>query len=237
MASQSKPKNLVPEFSTLDAMTLIRFQWTPVGSPQVAYYLQIYDITSGSTLVYNSGVVVTTDTFLELAEGTLSNDRYYTWNVTVYKDGVNYIQSEWIIFATAQRPTVTIPFYGVSGQSFKFTGVPIVAAQTTLQKFIFNLYSSTGELVDTSGEVFSSTCEYIFSGLISNQTYVVECIVTDQLGQSGTSGYVVFTPVYTSTDPVQLLEVIVDNDNAYNTVNWGLIKLSTGIIFGVGYFV
>lgn len=237
MALQSLPINLSPEFVTLDATADILFQWTPVGAPQTRFRLLIYDITTGSTLTYDSTVVVSTDTFLLVPGATMVNDKTYTWVVLVYRDAVNYVTSEWIIITTAIAPTVTVSFDSVTDQVYLFTGNYTVATNTTLQKFVFDLYDATNVLIDTSGVVYSATCQYGFSGLSNGVSYSLICTVTDQNNQTTISSPFAFVPSFSIPNTMSVVEVTVVDESAYNTIEWVAMLVVTGVLTGSGQYL
>lgn len=235
---QSKPINMYPDYNTLDATQAIGFTWTPQGASQYGYQLVIYNQSLATpAIVYDSGVVVSTDEFKILPAATLSNGNYYSWAIRVYANVTDYINSDFLIFKTSAVPVVTLASTPNNVQNYTFQLIYTLASGVSFKKYRYTLYDSNGAVVEDTGDVYDPNATYSATGLVSGATYTIIGYVTDQNDLIGNTGLISFITNYTSPNGISLLTATADDINGDVQLDFTLIKLITGTITGTSSYV
>lgn len=104
----------------------------------------------------------------------------------------NYVESNDFYFTTRTSPLVSIVVKNptetqgdtviLSSPILEATGLYSQQQSTPIESYVFNLYSSDGELIATSGDVISSQISYTYKGLMTNHDYTLELVVTNEDG-------------------------------------------------------
>ena len=102
----------------------------------------------------------------------------------------NYVESNDFYFNTRTEPEVSITIKNLtsldgntvvlSSPILEATGLYTQQQSIPIESYVFNLYSSDGELVDTSGDIISSKITYTYKGLMTNRNYTLELAVTNE---------------------------------------------------------
>lgn len=229
---QFLPSNMQPEFISIDATKDYTFTWQANGDTQYAYQLYIYK-NSDNSLVYDSTKIISSTESHTLPAGTLTNGVEYKWKLHIYKDDINYIESEYILFKTNSAPQVTLTVSStINYQNYEFIATYTHPENVAPQKFKFILYNSNDEIIIDTDYIYLYNIKYKFTGLQNNTTYKVECIVVDQNNLSSTSGKQTFSVSYTVPDSIPDLNITPDNANGIINISWSDIIQLSGVSVG-----
>jgi len=118
-----------------------------------------------------------------------------------YNIYTNYVVSDDIYFKARALPVISITTYTatVTNKAFTFTGSYTQSDNVDWKYYTFNLYDSSGELLDTTGEVNTGTISYTFDGFLTGTSYSIELVVETQDGTSVTTGLESFSVLYAIT--------------------------------------
>lgn len=200
---------------------------------------------SGSQITGNRLIIKRNDTLATVYDNTQTTFGYsHTIPANTLQNGVNYIANLIAISGTEQSPESRAQsFICLATPTFRFTNIPqnnvidnnsfqfmLEYNQTNgepLNSVVFNLYSQTGALLSTSGNInnFGSnpvTVPYLFSGFNENQIYYIEANGETLHGMVITTGQIKFSVIYDSTSVYNDLVVT-------NNCKGGYINISSSI--------
>lgn len=214
--------------AAFDATQEFTFTFNVIGGDQVTG--NILTIRNNSTLEEVYSQQQTSFRFIHtLPANTLTNDTYYqaTLNTVNAQGDMSPVSN-------------TIQFYCYTQPTFEFTNMPtgnIVSNASyefivqynqiqgeILNGYTFNLYSSFGVLLSTSGPQYNTssilplTISHLFSGFDDNTEYIVECIGTTAEGTSITTGQIAFTVSYTAPSLYSAFVVSNNCEEGYITI-------------------
>lgn len=225
-----KPKYLEPKNKAVDASVDNVFSWQSQGEPQTHYQLKIYELPN--TLIYDSTKLAGDDNEYTLPASSLTNNKEYKWTVETFGASGSATSNE-VYLKTNAKPTVTL----IVPASLTVQSYTIIAtyAQTdgiSMKQYKFIMYDDADNVIDDTGWLYDYSLTYILDGLISGNTYKVECLVVAQNGLDATSGKQSFTVSYLKPDATRSIITIPQNDRGSMLVRWDTLKQVTPVITG-----
>lgn len=222
----------VPAFDSLQAQT---FTFNVIGGSQVvANTLTIKDNATLST-VYSQ--TQTTFKFEHtLPTNTLTNGTYYQATLST-KDaqGNESTESAPIQFYCYTQPTFSItnmPLGNiVQNASYSFTATYNQIQGELLNAYVFNLYNSSGALIDTSSTLYTTSsslptsASYLFSGFDDKSSYSVEVNGITVGGTNITTGKVVFTTRYEHPSAFSLFYLSNNCQDGYISIESNIVNI------------
>ena len=225
-----QPTNIFPSSfagvggGVIDVTQPLTVSWQVNGSSALTYYqIQIYENTTASNLVYNSGQTAVNPPFFGVtstgevqyftvpiqptALSGLSNgfSSGYKMVITQWWNGGNIQQTSPSFFITRLSPTLSItPTPGtVTGRSATFTADYTQAQGDTLDWFRWML-ATVDDLdnpIEDSGNIFGTEdIQVTYDGLFTNTQYAVRCMIQTESGQQADTGWKPFNVTYTVSD-------------------------------------
>lgn len=208
------------------------FYFTVSGGAQIVKNKIVVRLQSDNTIVY-SGIETTYRTQHTIPANTLSNGNYYNYYINTYDtDGNESVNSNVISFYCYTTPTVEITNLTdgdiVENTSFIFN-IRYNQEQGELLDFLsVNLYSSSGQLIKTSENMYSSdtppiTFNYTIGGLENNTIYKVQVNATSVNGTLTSSALVSFDVIYSRP-------ALYSSFDITNKCNDGYVQLHSNIV-------
>lgn len=225
-----QPTNIFPSSfagvggGVIDVTQPLTVSWQVNGSSALTYYqIQIYENTTASNLVYNSGQTAVNPPFFGVtstgevqyftvpiqptALSGLSNgfSSGYKMVITQWWNGGNIQQTSPSFFITRLSPTLSItPTPGtVTGRSATFTADYTQAQGDTLDWFRWMLATADDldNPIEDSGNIFGTEdIQVTYDGLFTNTQYAVRCMIQTESGQQADTGWKPFNVTYTVSD-------------------------------------
>ncbi|MGG1663098.1 hypothetical protein ACIFQN_27580, partial [Brevibacillus sp. NRS-1366] len=117
-----KPYNLIPTGGVaVDAKENNVISWSVSGDIQTAFEIKIYDNTN-NTLSWSLPKTSSYSLKYSLPSSTLTNGKEYKWQVIIYNEANKSIASDFHVFQTSSRPTITVnQIPTVAAPSYMFT--------------------------------------------------------------------------------------------------------------------
>lgn len=208
------------------------FYFTVSGGAQIVKNKIVVRLQSDNTIVY-SGIETTYRTQHTIPANTLSNGNYYNYYINTYDtDGNESVDSNVISFYCYTTPTIEITNLTdgdiVENTSFIFN-IRYNQEQGELLDFLsVNLYSSSGQLIKTSENMYSSdtppiTFNYTIGGLENNTIYKVQVNATSVNGTLTSSALVSFDVIYSRP-------ALYSSFDITNKCNDGYVQLHSNIV-------
>ena len=208
------------------------FYFTVSGGAQIVKNKIVVRLQSDNTIVY-SGIETTYRTQHTIPANTLSNGNYYNYYINTYDtDGNESVNSNVISFYCYTTPTVEITNLTdgdiVENTSFIFN-IRYNQEQGELLDFLsVNLYSSSGQLIKNSENMYSSdtppiTFNYTIGGLENNTIYKVQVNATSVNGTLTSSALVSFDVIYSRP-------ALYSSFDITNKCNDGYVQLHSNIV-------
>lgn len=225
-----QPTNIFPSSfagvggGVIDVTQPLTVSWQVNGSSALTYYqIQIYENTTASNLVYNSGQTAVNPPFYGVTStgevqyftvpiqpselSGLSNgfSSGYKMVITQWWNGGSIQQTSPSFFITRLSPTLTIvPTPGtVTGRSTTFAASYYQAQGDTLDWFRW-MIATIDDLdnpIEDSGNIFGTEdIQVTYDGLFTNTQYAVRCMIQTESGQQADTGWQDFTVAYTVSD-------------------------------------
>lgn len=211
------------------------FQFSVVGGNQVTQNTLTIKDNATLTTVYSE--TQTTFRFEHtLPANTLTNGTYYQATLTT-KDaqGNESNPSAPIQFYCYSQPTFVISNMPsgnvVTNSSFAFNVQYNQAQGEILNAYVFNLYSTSGALISTSGTLYNTdtalplTLSYLFSGFEDKASYSIEVTGVTANGTQITTGRVGFTTSYTTPETFSFLFLANNCKGGYITIESNVIGI------------
>lgn len=225
-----QPTNIFPSSfagvggGVIDVTQPLTVSWQVNGSSALTYYqIQIYENTTASNLVYNSGQTAVNPPFFGVtstgevqyftvpiqpsALSGLSNgfSSGYKMVITQWWNGGNIQQTSPSFFITRLSPTLSItPTPGtVTGRSATFTADYTQAQGDTLDWFRWMLATADDldNPIEDSGNIFGTEdIQVTYDGLFTDTQYAVRCMIQTESGQQVDTGWKPFNVSYTVSD-------------------------------------
>lgn len=97
----------------------------------------------------------------------------------IYSD---FIDMPMYFFKARTTPTVTIQSFPstINSREYSFVGTYSQNEGVAIQYYIFNLYDKDGELIDTTGKIYSADIKYKYDGFTNGLDYMIELICNNQ---------------------------------------------------------
>lgn len=196
-------------------------------------YVFHFNVVGGS-LVVGSKLTVLNNTTLEqvftdtvtqaqfehtLPANKLTNGEVYQAYINTFdSDGNLSPNSNTVLFGCYSMPIVTlsnIPSTNtIQSPSFGFEATYSQAQSVLLTQYEFSLYDSAGLLISSSGLQYTSSAtskvSYIFAGMEKGKSYSVECVATNSVGMSASSGKRSFVVQYSGSGIYTTLTLLND---------------------------
>lgn len=221
--------------SAFDASQAATFTFNVLGGSQVVK--NTLTIKNNATLATVYSETQTTFQFKHtVPAGTLANGAYYQATLTTQDADGN-----------VSNASNAIQFYCYTTPSFSITNMPSgnvianasYAFQVTynqeqgeiLNAYVFNLYSASGALISTSGQIYNTsstlpfTASYLFSGFEDRATYSIEVNGVTAEGTQITTGRIQFTTNYTAPDTFSFLFLKNNCKGGYITIESNVIGI------------
>lgn len=170
-----------------------------------------------------------------LPAGTLSNGVTYLASIQTYSaDGSQSLFSNPIIFRCLQTPTfafTNMPSGNViANNSYQFELLYNQANGELLNSVIFNLYSSSGALLSTSGPIndFSSipaVARYLFSGFKNHTAYSIEAVGQTVNGMALSTGEIDIVVEYGTRPFFSKLKLTNNCKEGYISINTAVVAI------------
>lgn len=225
-----QPTNIFPSSfagvggGVIDVTQPLTVSWQVNGSSALTYYqIQIYENTTASNLVYNSGQTAVNPPFFGVtstgevqyftvpiqasALSGLSNgfSSGYKMVITQWWNGGNIQQTSPSFFITRLSPTLSITPtpVTVTGRSATFTADYTQAQGDTLDWFRWMLATADDldNPIEDSGNIFGTEdIQVTYDGLFTDTQYAVRCMIQTESGQQADTGWKPFNVTYTVSD-------------------------------------
>ena len=203
------------------------FRWNVSGAIQTHFSLEFRNNATNAVL-HTVAKTPGYSHFYTLPASMIANGLEIKYKVQVWDELDNTATSDWEIFQSSSRPTVTVTspteFSTVESQSYLFEASYSQTELVDLSTWQFFLYDSSQIKIVQSDLQTEETLEYLYDGLQSDQTYFIEFQVTSEKGLTGTSGLIEFTTQF--AQPQMLSELHAENvDNAGIKLQWRVIQI------------
>mgnify|MGYP004551299241 CR=1 FL=1 len=218
--------------SAFDASQAATFTFNVLGGNQVV--ANTLTIKNNATLEVVYEQTQTTFQFYHtVPANTLSNGTYYQATLTTKDASGNVSSASNVIqfhcyttptFLINNMPTGNV----VSNSSYSFQVEYNQIQGEILNAYVFNLYSISGILISTSGQIYNTSLElpfigsYLFSGFEDKTSYIIEVNGVTAEGTKITTGKIGFTTSYTKPDTYSIL-------NLANNCGGGYISIESNI--------
>lgn len=223
-----QPTNIFPSSfagtggGTVDAARPITISWQVNGnSAMTGYQIEIYENTTASTRVFNSGKVTISPFWGTNSQGevqyfsaeirpSLTNGftAGYKMRITQYWDGGSVQQSSPSYFITRSAPMLSIqPFSNpLTGRAVTFRASYTQAQGDALDFFHWMLADEGGVLEDSGNIYGSGDLQVSYDGLFTDTQYRVRCLIQTENGVQADTGWVDFTVKYAVSDMLGYVE-------------------------------
>ena len=229
---------------------------TPVLSAQNAFdanlaHVFTFNVYSGSQ-VTGSKLTIKNNSTLEVAydgtqttyafehtvpAGTLANGTYYQASIqTMDAQGNLSSPSNTIQFYCYSTPSLmltNLPTSNlVTNASYNFEATYDQAQSEALDSYIFNLYSSSGILISSSGQRYNTSTSvplvlsYTFDGFDNNTSYLIEVNAVTVEGTQVTTGQVQIIVQYSQQGLFSTLYLTNNCQNGYITVQSNIVAIN-----------
>ena len=222
------PFNLTPKGGmAIDCNEDNIFRWSVSGAIQTHFSLEFRNNATDAVLHTIAKTPGYSHSYT-LPSSTIANGLEIKYKLQVWDENNNTATSDWEIFQSSSRPTVTVTspteFSTVESQSYLFEASYSQTELVDLSTWQFFLYDSSQIKIVQSDLQTEETLEYLYDGLQSNETYFIEFQATSEKGLTGTSGLIEFTTQF--IQPQMLSELQAENvDNAGIKLQWQVIQI------------
>lgn len=224
------------------------FKWSLFKDPtptdtQNGYYLEYKENVLGSTL-NNSGWVVSTNSQHTFNANVFANNKQYAWRIKVRdQNSIESDFSNWVVFKTSKRPTCSITYPALDGDTIETDIVTFSHTATDqeglpFKNYQYKLYADDGITLFWTSDLLTNyeNLTVCPKGLLQNNTYYkVEVTVTDADSLSATSTkrrfYTNFPPTRSNTPD---FTITAENDYSRNKLKWVNIKSIPATYVGTG---
>ncbi len=214
-----KPTNISPNNISVDASQNITISWENKGNRQYHYQIKIH-LNSDNTLVLDTTKISSLNTFHVVSAGTLTNGIQYKYQITVWDQANNSINSDWITFKCSSVPIVTFTNLDtiILNDSYTFEGSYSQAESVPIKSWQMILYNNLDEIISTSPVTFNEVISYEFAGFTNDTTYKIELQVYSQDNLLATTGKIEFYIQYE-------VPKVALNLQAENVAHMGAVRL------------
>lgn len=234
---QFLPTNLSPDNVGISASVDNTFSWTVNGDLQVSFQLKIYKLLD-NTLIYDSTKITSTTPSHIVPSGTLTANVEYYWLIRVYKDDINYIDSEYVYIKCLSSPIVTMNVPALlTTQSATFTATYSQTENIPYNKWKMVLYNNDENTIVDSDWQYNYNISYSFDGFETGATYKVETITESSYGLIATSGKQSFSVTYDVPENTNYFNAQVMDDEGGIKVLWTNLIQIIGTTTGITSFV
>ena len=120
-----KPSNVSPNNIAVNAQEQITISWRNLGDRQTKYKIVIY-LNLDNTLIYDTGIITTYNTFCVVPANTLINGNTYKYQITVWNANNQSATSDWVIINCSSPPSCALvniePEGEILNSSYLFIG-------------------------------------------------------------------------------------------------------------------
>jgi hypothetical protein len=192
-----KPTNISPNNIAVDGTDNITISWQNRGDRQYYYQVKIYK-NSDSTLIYNTTKLSSLNTFHFVPANTLTNGIQYKYQITVWNQAGDFINSDWVVFKCSSIPEVEFTNVGeiILNDTYTFEGLYSQLEDVPIKSWQMILYNASDGVISISPVTFSEIISYEFAGFTNDTTYKVELQVYSQDNLLATTGKIEFYVQY-----------------------------------------
>lgn len=208
MAIINKPYNILVSGQYFDASTDITVTWSISGAIQTAKEILIKLNSDGSTVHTLTKISSYAQSYI-IPASTLTNGNSYQIFITAYDSANNSATSDAVVFACSSAPTLSSAPPIVNAPSALFQATYSQAQSVPMRSWIGYLYNSLQQELTNTGIQTTSTIEYTFSGLETDETYYYEFQATSNYNMSCTTGKIAFTPSF--SQPTLRVNIDIQN--------------------------
>lgn len=228
MSSFYAPTNLSPNNIALDADTDNIFSWS--NQYQVSYQVVILD-NEDSAVVFDSGVIESTQTEITVPAGTFSNNRIYQWKVTSQTKAGSRDSLYAPFYATIKPSIEFAPPSMITSPSYEFKAKYDHADEIPMLSYRYIL-STNGSVVYDTGMVFDWNLTCYATDLSPNQTYSIQVQATAQNGLTTSSPNHSFEVSYDVPQSIVKPKIEPLPDLASILIDWADLKQLVGVVDG-----
>ena len=220
-----KPSNISPAIPT-DASLPIAISWRNSGDRQYAFSVVVYN-NADNSLVYNTGKIISFNSFHTISSGTLTNGITYKYQVIVFNINSESATSDYILLKCSSIPICSFINIGteILNSSYSFAGGYSQAEGVLLKSWQMFLYNEYEEIIGYSPIVYSQNIEYEFSGLSTERNYKIELQTRSQDNLLGTTGKTPFYVRYSVPKTAILLTAEDVDASASVRLQWNVIQI------------
>ena len=233
---------------TIDATDTVTFYCYIRGTQCVKYTIYIYDIATNTEQYTDTQTLASTlydgdKLEIDVDMSALGADSYY-WQVDLYYTSSDYITSDYKTFIASTPPTCvfspSIPST-ITSPTHTFVCAYTQAEGVMVKYFTINIYDSTYDgstnpddhLVATSGTIedYPNNIRFTANGLVSNQSYQVQCVGMTQGNVEFSTTLTAFDVSYIVPSSLAHPSAVLNTDSSI-TITWGNIVAITGSTSG-----
>lgn len=194
-----KPYDISVSGKTIDANEVNTVSWKSSGDTSAAFSITVYDNKDGSA-IWSLPKYISYDQSYSIPAGSVENEKEYKIKITVYnKDDIS-ATSDFEIFKTSARPTLTVPTIGeVNSPTYTFSAIYKQANDIGMKYCIAYLYDSNYNLIAQSDVLYSPPLQFIYTNLQNDKSYYIEFQAPSTKDVVGTSGKILFHVSYEQT--------------------------------------
>lgn len=252
-----QPTNIFPSSfagrggGTVDASQPLTVSWQVNGnSAMTGYQIEIFQNTTASIRVYNSGQVnitpfwgVSSTGKIQYYSVTIQNPNLvngfsdgYKMQITQYWNGGSIQQISPSYFITRAAPTLSIQSFTnpVAGRTASFVASYAQAQGDTLDWFRWLLCEAGHEddPLEDSGNIYGSgEVQVSYDGLFTGTNYRVRCLIQTENGVEADTGWVDFTVQYQVSDMLGYVDACRHPIEGI-TLRWPLVSYIPGTASG-----
>jgi hypothetical protein len=220
-----KPYDISIRGKVVDGNEVNKVSWKTSGDYSTSFAITVLKNIDNSvawSLPKTSSYALSYD----IPANSLANGVEYKIQIQIWDDANSTVTSDYEIFETSSRPTVSSTIGGttIANQEYTFSATYTQAESVLLQSYIVFLYNDNKNLLAQSSVLTTEPIEYIFSGLESEKSYHIEFQVTSQKGLVGTTGLLSFYVLYTA--PQINSDLTAENvENAGIKLSWSVVQV------------
>lgn len=220
-----KPYSLSLNGKTIDAKEENEFSWQVSGDISTAFEIKFFRNSNGA-LAWSLPKTTSYSTKYTIPSNSLINGVEYKAQVTIYNQANQSVTSDFVVFQTSSRPTITlIPPGTINSSSFQFQASYSQAENVPMRSWIAYLYNEEQTLIGQSPIQISTIMEYLVSNLKSETDYFIEFQATSTKGLTASTRKIKFSVLYTTPSINISLKAENRHDVAGIQLSWNVIQI------------
>lgn len=233
-----KSKFLSPQNEVRD-MSIIQFFTATMGNTKTTDYEVIIKKMSDNSVAYTTGkknlsTPLAKDQLLsaEIPAGSAPNGLDYKWSLKTY-NGAESIETREFAFSAYSNPTLVMNVPSkITSEKYTFSIAYTQAEGIEVNYFKFILMNQDGDLIKKTENVFGFDISHEFDGLINENSYRVQGVVTNLLGVETKTSVSSFNVEYSGATFSFEADVSVDNRTSFSTLTWSEPSDIVGVASG-----